>query len=194
VNASTLQTPYSSLATRRGAPRIVSVVRGQFHVSDEKDVVITTILGSCISACMRDPELGLGGINHFMLPDGAGANPLSYGAHAMEMLINALMRAGGDRRRFEVKLAGGADVTGTATDIGARNIEFAKSFLRREGFRVRDEDLGGRVARNLRYVPSTGEMTIRKVDTASTAQISRSELKERVVSRKPEPAGDIELF
>src|SRR5262249_19029290 len=113
---------------------VVHVVQGEFKVSTSPDVMLTTVLGSCVAACMRDPAAGVGGMNHFLLPGvlaGEGAD-LERGVHAMELLINALLQAGARRDRLEAKLFGGARMMKNLSDIGAKNSVFASEFLRQE--------------------------------------------------------------
>ncbi|HRK64571.1 MAG TPA: chemotaxis protein CheD [Terricaulis sp.] len=143
---------------RKDGERVLHVVQGEFVVSDERDVTLTTVLGSCVAACMRDPVSGVGGMNHFLLPgDLAGCKDnLERGVHAMELLINALLRAGAKRDRLEAKLFGGARMMKNLSDIGAKNAAFAVSFLRQEGIACHSESLGGEQARRIRYAPVTG--------------------------------------
>lgn len=136
----------------------VQITQGETHVTDSPHEVLTTVLGSCISACMRDPALGIGGMNHFLLPNGDGrdANAMRYGVNAMELLINGLLKRGGSRSRLEAKLFGGASVVSGLSDVGARNIAFAQTFLQTEGIAVVGGDLGGDHSRRIQYWPSTG--------------------------------------
>src|SRR5262245_24664514 len=111
--------------------RLVHVVQGDYAIGDRPDIVLTTILGSCVSACIRDPEAGIGGMNHFLLPGvDRGQDSLKYGVHAMELLINALLQRGAMRARLEAKLFGGACVVaGLTSDVGKENAAFAERFL-----------------------------------------------------------------
>ncbi|MBL3595473.1 chemotaxis protein CheD [Rhodovulum sulfidophilum] len=138
--------------------RVHSVVQGEYHVSRDPDIVLSTVLGSCVAACIFDPRVGLGGMNHFLLPGDAasGSTELKYGAMAMELLINELFKAGARRSDMKVKLFGGARVSAAFRDIGARNVDFARSYIRREGFEIVSESLGGMQARRLHFRPVTG--------------------------------------
>ena len=176
--------------------RIINVVQGEFHVSGRPDDVITTILGSCVAACVFDPLHKIGGLNHFLLP---GADPrdrqnIKYGAYAMEKLINALLRKGAQREQLEAKLFGGASVVRSLSDIGQSNGEFAKAFLRDEGIRLVAENLGGTQGRRVRFVPSSGRaqvMLMRAMQDEPTAPA----LMFRARSAAPAPAaGDVDLF
>lgn len=120
--------------------------------------MITTVLGSCIAACLWDPRAGIGGMNHFLLPDGpvGGAIPLRYGLHAMELLINALLRQGADRATLRAKLFGGAHLQPHLPDIGSRNMAFAQDFLKREGISCIGGSVGGNRARRIRFWPHDG--------------------------------------
>jgi len=138
--------------------RILPVIQGEYRVSRDADAVLSTVLGSCVSACIYDPVARVGGMNHFLLPGDEGANKteLKYGAMAMELLINELLKAGALRGQIRVKLFGGARVPSSFTDIGEKNVIFARSYMRREGFEVVSESLGGRQARRLHFRPATG--------------------------------------
>ncbi|MDH6235247.1 chemotaxis receptor (MCP) glutamine deamidase CheD, partial [Mesorhizobium soli] len=97
--------------TKDAAPQRITVMRGEFHVVDRPEVVLTTILGSCVAACLRDPYAGVGGMNHFLLPGTLGAarrDAERYGVHLMELLVNGLLARGAQRQRLEAKLFGGA--------------------------------------------------------------------------------------
>lgn len=138
------------------------VAPGEFYVT-RHDELLTTVLGSCVSVCMRDPGIGVGGMNHFLLPGDGGAHhgdATRYGMFALERLINELVKYGGERERFEIKLFGGGRVigngSGAITDIGRLNIDFVHQYLEDEGLPVKSESLGGTVARRVRYEPKTG--------------------------------------
>lgn len=140
------------------ASRTVPVVQGEFKVSSDPDEVLVTILGSCVATCLYDAEAGIGGLNHFLLPkgSGSGAGSLKYGAHAMELLINALLKGGAHRPRLRAKLFGGANMIDGLSDIGAANARFAREFLANEGILCLGESLGGNQARKIRFTPCTG--------------------------------------
>lgn len=181
-------------ALRKDGARVLHVVQGEFVVSDERDVVLTTVLGSCVAACMRDPVAGVGGMNHFLLPGAlAGrSTDVERGVHAMELLINALMRAGARRDRLEAKLFGGARMMKNLSDIGAQNGAFATSFLRQEGIACHAESLGGEQARRVRYAPVSGRA--QQLLVAHATDVFAREIS---VAAAPPPAnsgGDVDLF
>lgn len=137
----------------------ITVMRGEYHVVDREDVVLTTILGSCVAACIRDPFARTGGMNHFLLPGNNGRSSLdaqSYGVHLMELLVNGLLQRGAHRHRLEAKLFGGARTIEGLSDIGAMNGEFAETFLRNEGISIVGGDLGGDRGRRVEYWPLSG--------------------------------------
>lgn len=175
--------------------RRIHVVQGDQHVERGGKVVLTTILGSCVAACMRDPVAGVGGMNHFLLPHGEGtqarSESLHAGVHAMELLVNGLLQSGARRDRLEAKLFGGARMIAGLTDIGRRNAEFAESFLAREGITYAGGSLGGMHARRIQYWPATGR--------ARQFMVERAEDKIFEAERRPPPApvdtsGSVELF
>lgn len=144
------------------------ILPGQFYVT-ATDEMIVTVLGSCVAACIRDTMLGIGGMNHFMLPDGAAADATLFGAaerygqFAMEALINEILGLGGRRERLEVKLVGGGCVLKSGTHIGAHNVAFAHRFLETDGLAVAAEDVGGPWPRKVYYFPATGLLRVKQL-------------------------------
>ncbi|MCB6176776.1 chemotaxis protein CheD [Rhodobacter sp. Har01] len=137
----------------------IQVVQGEFMVSDRPGTVLSTVLGSCVAACLWDAERGIGGMNHFLLAQAqghSGAGDIRYGVHAMEVLINALLRAGARRDRLRAKLFGGAKIAANLRDIGASNADFARQFLQTETIPCLAESLGGTQARRVTFEPVTG--------------------------------------
>lgn len=182
-------------AARPSGERMQHVVQGSFAVISDPDIVLTTILGSCVAACMRDPVARVGGMNHFLLPgDGeARGDSVKYGVNSMELLINALLQKGAIRSRLEAKLFGGARVVQNLSDVGRQNAEFAERFLKSEGITCVGQSLGGDRARRIRFWPITGR--------ASQMLLDRSESQVFKTERAPPPAkpeaassGELELF
>jgi len=149
---------------------------GEYYVTTAHEMC-ATVLGSCVSACIRDTRIGVGGMNHFMLPLdasqgtsawGAAASAATrYGNVAMERLINDILKLGGRRENLELKLVGGGRVLAAmSTDIGARNIEFVRQYVRDEGFNVVGEDLGDIYPRKVVYFPDTGKIRVKKFAAA----------------------------
>jgi chemotaxis protein CheD len=138
--------------------RRLHIVQGECDVSADADIVLLTMLGSCVAACIFDPAAHVGGMNHFMLPEGGEGDAVSlrYGAHAMERLVNKLLSLGAQRGRLEAKLFGGARLTKGLTDIGARNVAFAQNYLRREGIQFRGGSTDGSHARRVQFWPASG--------------------------------------
>ncbi len=136
----------------------VHIIQGEFFVADDPGVMVTTILGSCVAACIRDPMAGVGGINHFLLPGsterGKSAEAERMGVHLMELLVNGLLKAGARRERLEAKLFGGARTVRAHSDIGRHNVEFAERFLRDEGIAYVGGSTGGLQGRRIQYCPS----------------------------------------
>lgn len=174
--------------------RTVHVIQGDHAVSSDPGVVLTTILGSCVAACMCDPLAGVGGINHFLLPGNAdaGGESMKYGVNAMELLINGLLRKGALRHRIEVKLFGGAHVVHNLSDIGEKNATFAREFLRAEGLLCVGESLGGANARRIRYWPASGRASQMLLDS-SHAEVFKTERVREAPPVAPD-AGELELF
>src|SRR5258708_23544702 len=139
---------------------------GEYYIT-QRDMVIVTVLGSCVSACMRDPDDKVGGMNHFMLADRDVDGPLSasarYGAYAMEVLINQLFALGARRERLEAKVFGAARVLPGMSDIGERNAAFAIEYLKRESIRVVAEDLGSEEPCKTYFFPRTGRVRLKRL-------------------------------
>lgn len=173
----------------RGAVKYVH--QGEHAVSGDPGVMLTCVLGSCVSTCLYDETAARGGMNHILLPDGAGTDQRSslYGVNLMELLINALMRAGADRRRLRAKLFGGARVIDGSFNIGERNVEFARSFLKAEGIPVVSESVGGPSGRRIRFWPTTG-----RAQQNMLVQLKEIEAAPRRPAPPPPPTVDIELF
>ncbi|WP_158814580.1 chemotaxis protein CheD [Methylocapsa sp. S129] len=140
--------------------RRIHVMQGEYCVSTDPGVMLTTLLGSCVAACMRDPEAQVGGMNHFLLPGTDDRSQTraaeSYGVHLMELLVNDLLRHGARRERLEAKLFGGSATMQGLCDIGALNSQFAERFLRHEGIAYAGGSLGGDRGRRIQFWPTSG--------------------------------------
>lgn len=148
------------------APTRIHVGQGEHQVSADPSVMLTTVLGSCVAMCLRDPDAGIGGMNHFLLPEAATAGSGAarrYGAYAMELLINAVLQAGGRRERLEAKLFGGGRMFDSLQDVGRANADFAERYLRDEGIPVIGGSLRGPGARRIQFWPVTGRALQRSV-------------------------------
>jgi chemotaxis protein CheD len=144
--------------TDAAAARRVHIIQGEFKVENDPDIVLTTILGSCVAACLRDPVAGVGGMNHFLLPGSAssGGDATRYGVHLMELLINGLLKRGARRDRLEAKIFGGAKTIASFSNVGEQNAAFAMQFLKDEGIPVVGSSTGGDHGRKLEYWPVSG--------------------------------------
>jgi len=182
---------------------VAKVLPGDFYVTRE-DEILDTVLGSCVSACIRNSRTGVGGMNHFMLPFQRGAGRDSwdatsglatrYGAASMEQLINRVLNTGGTRSELEVKIFGGAQVLSGLSDIGAHNLHFVREFLEEEGLKIIAQDVGDIYPRHVRYRPRTGKVLMRKLGPSQSATIVTRE--ERYLDDLAEysVAGSIDLF
>jgi chemotaxis protein CheD len=164
------------------------------------DMVLVTVLGSCVSACIRDPVARVGGLNHFMLPEATAdesvaSQPMRYGVYAMEVLINDILRRGARRDRLEAKVAGGGNVLHGfgANTVGDRNASFVTRFLEAEGIRLLGSDLGGQHARKIYYFPATGRLRAKALRSVQNDTLERRERAYRARLAK-EGHGQIELF
>ncbi len=159
---------------------VVQLLPGQCYVSTTNEH-ITTVLGSCVAVCLRDESTGFGGMNHFMLPGGSGeqrTNEIArFGAHAMEILISDLFKVGADRNHLVAKIFGGGSMFESEQDIGIRNAEFAQEFLNLEGIDLAVKDIGTSFARKIRFVPKTGKVMVKKLESLHTKQVQEIEHK-----------------
>jgi chemotaxis protein CheD len=176
---------------------VIKILPAEFFVTDQP-VGLMTVLGSCVAACIRDPFTQLGGINHFMLPDGDTSDgaPARYGLHAMELLINELIKAGARRERFEAKVFGGGNVlkSFTSTPVGTRNAQFVSEFLRDEKINVVAKDLGGIHPRKICYFPTTGKAMVKLLPHAHDDAVAAEEVAYKERLRQTPIAGSVELF
>ena len=180
----------------------VKLLPGEYFVTSQ-DMVLTTVLGSCVSACVRDSTAGVGGMNHFMLPEDADPSSRSataamrYGAYAMEMLLNELFKAGAKRERLEAKVFGGGAVLANMTtlNIGDRNADFVLRYLHMEQVRISAQDLRGKYPRRINYFPVTGRVTMRKLKQPGDAVLVEHEEQDLAKARSRQQRRDnVELF
>jgi chemotaxis protein CheD len=176
------------------------ILPGEYYYTG-KDMLIVTVLGSCVSACIRDRVKGLGGMNHFMLPDGGDPNnPVSasmrYGTYAMEVLINDLLKAGARREHLEAKVFGGGAVLRgfSAMNVGERNASFVMQFLKTERIPVLAEDLNDIYPRKVYFFPRTGKVLVKKLMQTHNDTLAKREI-EYASRLKVQPVGgEVELF
>ncbi|AOR68013.1 chemotaxis protein CheD [Burkholderia stabilis] len=181
----------------------VKLLPNEFYTTSE-DMVLMTVLGSCVAACIHDPYAGIGGMNHFMLPDdgadagAAASESMRYGAYAMEVLINELIKAGGRRERFEAKVFGGAAVLAgmTTINIGDRNADFVRRYLALERIRITAEDLQDVHPRKVAFMPRTGRAMVKKLRLQVPGVTEREAALAREADRlrTARPRAHVELF
>lgn len=159
---------------------LVRLLPGDYYVSAHAEIT-STVLGSCISACMRDVETGIGGMNHFMLPDtgnvaqASEAGAARYGRFAMEILIDGIVRLGGRRENLEVKLFGGGRIVDGMSDVGQRNIAFVRAYLEQAGLSPVAQDLGMHYPRKINYFTDTGRVMVKKLRSLHSRSIAAEE-------------------
>ena len=180
------------------------ILPGEYYVT-QSDEAVSTTLGSCIAACIRDRISGIGGMNHFMLPATAAAESdawkasglgagTRYGNFAMEHLINGILRNGGRRENLEVKIFGGGRILANMTDVGMRNILFVREYIKTEKLRLVAEDVGDTYPRMAVYFPASGNARVKRLRSLHNNVIAIQE-KSYIESVVQKPvAGDIELF
>ncbi|MEQ1772752.1 MAG: chemoreceptor glutamine deamidase CheD [Burkholderiales bacterium] len=172
---------------------------GELYAS-QRNILIVTVLGSCVSACLIDPVARIGGMNHFMLPDRSGSHsvvsePARYGAHAMEMLINNLLRMGANRERLVAKVFGAGRVLPGMSDVGARNAQFALDYLSREGITVTAKDVGGNHARKVYFFVETGRVLVKEIrQLHNDTLIDRERAYAVEIEKKAVSSRGVELF
>jgi chemotaxis protein CheD len=183
---------------------IAKILPGEYYVTldDEK---ISTVLGSCISACVRDGVTGIGGMNHFMLPETTKHRlnaadeavvgiATRYGNYAMEHLINTILQHGGKRKNLEVKVFGGGKIISTMGDVGRKNIDFILDYMDAEGMKLLGQDLGDIYPRKINYFPKSGKVQMKKIKDLHNEKIVQREFNYRSTIKDKNVESDIELF
>jgi chemotaxis protein CheD len=177
----------------------VKVLPGEYYVTGA-DIVLVTVLGSCVSACIRDREKGIGGMNHFMLAEAGDKNIVSasarYGTYAMEVLINHLLKLGARKSALEAKVFGGGRVLSSlpTSQVGERNCEFVLDFLATEGIALAAQDLLDVHPRKVYYFPTTGRALVRKLVRMHNDTVMKREKEYADRLSEAPVTGDIELF
>ena len=173
----------------------VKILPGEYFVHDE-DMLIMTTLGSCIAACLYDRNAKVGGMNHFMLPDGAGESG-RYGSYAMELLINEMMKRGATRMTMEAKVFGGGQVVSgmTTMNVGERNTNFVMDYLKTERIPVVSKDVLDVYPRKVCYLPGSGKAMVKRLAPTNTDALLAQD---RAAAQKAVPAstggGSVDLF
>lgn len=192
---------YWDTSRRMAAAKILP---GEYYVTGQPEM-ITTVLGSCVSACIRDRVFGIGGMNHFMLPigvDGKGwggdddlvSSATRYGNYAMEHMINDILKYGGHKRHLEAKIFGGGRIMENLSDVGERNIAFVRGYLKTEGIVLLGESVGDIHPRKLVYIPETGKAYVKRIKHLHNATLVEREVAYRdEIVRQPD-SGGVELF
>jgi chemotaxis protein CheD len=185
-----------------GVP-VAKLLPGDYYVTRHNEAIFT-VLGSCVSACVRDCKLGIGGMNHFMLPlarsggtsawaENLVSSATRYGNVAMERLINDIMTLGGQRANLEFKVIGGGKVLDMSLDVGGRNAEFVREYLKTEGFFISAEDLGDSFARKVYYSPATGKVRVKRLTSTVNRAVFERE-REFAPTNAQVESGSVELF
>ncbi len=183
--------------------RIINVAPGGQELASTQGEVLSTVLGSCVAACLRDSTTGLGGMNHFLLPGDApsaaalpGSEDMRFGVTAMELLINALLKRGAIRSRLEAKVFGGATmmIENGGASVGARNASFVLAFLAREGIPILAQDLGGSLPRRANYEPATGRAWVNHLGQPRAQGIAETEIAYRQSITRRNAAVNFEVF
>ena len=180
---------------------IASILPGEFFVSREP-MIVYTVLGSCISACIRDPIAGVGGMNHFMLPEptevahDSWGESTRYGSYAMESLINEILKRGGLKSRLEIKLFGAGKIYEGSIDVGANNAKWVIGYLKSEGLGTVNTDLGDVCPRKVYYFTDSGRVLMKKIERVKNQTIleRESEYALRIKQREQQPVEDVTLF
>ncbi|WP_039916479.1 chemoreceptor glutamine deamidase CheD [Cellvibrio mixtus] len=179
----------------------VKILPGEYYVT-AGDKLIVTVLGSCVAVCLRDKHTGTGGMNHFLLPSDNPNNSdlpgesARYGVHAMELLINHLLKMGANRSRMEAKVFGGGNVLRgmIMNNVGQRNAEFVLDYLQIEQIPVTAKDLLGEFPRKVYFFPDTGQVLVKKIKILHNSTITDRESEYRMRVKFTPKSGDVELF
>lgn len=181
---------------------LVPVMAGQCSWTNAGDIAFSTTLGSCISVCAYDEDMGVGGMNHFLLPNASESEgrrfskSFRYGSAAVENLLNCLYKNGAAKNGIKIKIFGGANIISTsAQDIGARNIAFTRDFFERENMRIKSEDVGGDYARRVIFYPQSGRVMLQTLNERDALeQIQNKETNILQKLQKVREGADVELF
>jgi chemotaxis protein CheD len=187
---------------KRFNAQIINVAPGDHDMASLAGEILSTVLGSCVAACLRDPFNGIGGMNHFLLPGEEmdatqpSSSDMRFGTASMEVLINALIKRGAIKSRLEAKIFGGAVMMGspTAASVGARNAAFAIGFLDREGIPILARDLGGDCPRRANYEPATGRAWVNRLPGLNARAIVAAESAYRQTITNRNPVESLEIF
>jgi chemotaxis protein CheD len=179
----------------------VKILPGEYFVTNG-DKMIVTVLGSCVAVCLRDRVNGIGGMNHFLLPNdnssdtGLLTESARYGVYAMELLINHLLKVGARRNRMEAKVFGGGSVLRglKVNNVGQRNVEFVMEYLQTEEIPVLAKDLLGDYPRKVYFFPDTGNVLVKKIKSLHNTTIVDRESEYRMKVKFTPKSGDVELF
>ncbi len=179
------------------------ILPGEFYVTTHNEIIVT-VLGSCVSACVRDPVFGIGGMNHFMLPIQVGDGgswekkglglATRYGNFAMEHLVNEILKNGGMRKNLEIKVFGGGKILAQMTDIGNKNIQFVLEYIKTEGLKLLSHDLGDIYPRKVQYHPKSGKVRVKKLRSLHNDTISAREREYLRTLSSTQQEGEIDLF
>lgn len=173
----------------------VKILPGEYFV-DNEDLLVMTTLGSCIAACLWDRHAQIGGMNHFMLPDGAGDSG-RYGSFAMELLINEMMKRGASKSRMEAKIfGGGAVIAGMNTiNVGERNTNFVIDYLKTERIPIVSKDVLDIYPRKVCFLPHSGKAMVKRLAPANTDALIQQD---RAAAQRAQPVvatgGSVDLF
>jgi len=173
------------------------ILPGEFYVTDREEL-ITTVLGSCVSACIYDPSSRLGGMNHFMLPGNEVANDADgstrYGLFAMESLVNEILKRGSLKKNLRAKLFGGGQIIENMSDIGQKNIRFARKFLFSEAIPLESHDLGLSFPRKVNFFPFSGKVMVKRLQSLHNNTIEMREQRYMLALNTQPVTGEVELF
>ena len=178
------------------------ILPGEYYVT-MNDEIITTVLGSCVSACVWDKKTGIGGMNHFMLPlshngEWGGSELIStanrYGNYAMEHMINDILTHGGQRSNLAVKIFGGGKIISEMSNIGIKNISFVHGYIKNEELQLVSEDVGDIFPRKIVFFAKTGRVRVKKLKQMhNDTLIKRERAYQQDIEESP-VEGSIELF
>ena len=179
------------------------ILPGEYYVTTNHELIVT-VLGSCVSACIRDRVFGIGGMNHFMLPmdndnvstawQSANSAATRYGNVAMEHLINEILKNGGEKKNLELKITGGGKILAQMTDIGHRNITFVREYIATEKLFLASEDVGDIYPRKVYYDPMTGRVRVKKLRSLHNNTIVERETQYMSKLYNEPVEGEIDLF
>lgn len=179
---------------------MVEIFAGEYYTTNNPKLILSTLLGSCVAVCMVDKFNNIAGINHIMISKSADPEQMllsqdsRYGIHAMELLINEMLKKGARRNRLQAKVFGGGKVLNNETGVPYANVDFAVSYLQNEDIPILARDTGGEAGRKIYFFPKDFSVYLRRIEIESHLKRTTRQEKEHINKQKQDKGGELTLF